>query len=205
MPENARTGKTHLAIQGILALLNKPAGRTQIVKLVYLADNRFYESVGRTLTGNAYIWDHYGPNDVDNSITAAADELAECGRIVRTPVVAWSGGNTFRYSVKSPVSTWQKVARRLNAGEQQILRDIAKQYGHIANAAQLAEASKQTAPFANAKQHERLQFKQSERAIEVNRWLDSIDGLQEELELGLADIDEGRWVWHEDLDAEGAD
>lgn len=201
MPENARTDKTHLAIQGILALLNKPAGRTQIVKLVYLADNRFYECVGRTLTGNAYIWDRYGPNDVDNSITAAADELAECGWIVRTPAVSWSGGNTFRYSVKSPVSAWQKVARNLNAGEQQILRDIVKQYGHITNATQLAEASKQTAPFANAKQHERLQFKQSERAIELQNMLASNPDFLEEVRLGLEDIEAGRWVWHEDLDA----
>ena len=201
MTENPRTDKTHLTIQGILALLNKPAGRTQIVKLVYLADNRFYESVGRTLTGNAYIWDHYGPNDVDDSITTAADELAECGRIVRTPVVSWSGRDTFRYSVKSPVSAWQKIAPHLNAGEQQILRDIVKQYGHITNATQLAEASKQTTPFANAKQYERLQFKQSERAIELQNMLASNPDFLEEVRLGLADEDEGRWVWDEDLDA----
>lgn len=205
MTEHARIDKTHLAIQGLLALLNKPADSAQIVHLVYLADNRFYECAGRTLTGNAYIRDSGGPNDVNDSIAPAADALAEDGRVVRTPAASMNGQDAFTYSVASPVSAWQKVACSLNAGEQQILRDIAKQYGHITNATQLADASKQTAPFANAKQHERLQFKQSERAIELNRRLDSIDGLQEELELGLADIDEGRWVWHEDLDAEGAD
>lgn len=201
MSENARIDKIHLSIQGLLALLDKPAGRTQIVKLVYLADNRFYECVGRTLTGKAYIWDHYGPNDADDSITAAADALAECGRIVRTPAVSWSGWNTFRYSVKSPISAWQEVARHLNAGEQQILRDIAKQYGHITNATKLAEASKQTAPFENAKQYERLQFKQSERAIELQNMLASNPDFLEEVRLGLADEDEGRWIWDDELDA----
>lgn len=201
MSEHANIDKTHLAIQGLLALLDKPAGRAQIVKLVYLADNRFYECVGRTLTGKTYIWDRYGPNDVDDSITAAADTLAECGRIIRTPAISQNECDAFRYSVASTIGAWQEVACRLNAGEQQILRDIAKQYGHITNATELAEASKQTAPFANAKQYERLQFKQSERAIELGRWLDTIDGLQEEVELGLADIEAGRWVWHEDLDA----
>lgn len=205
MPEHARADKTRLAIQGLLALLDNPADRAQIVNLVYLADNRFYECVGRTLTGNAYIRDICGPNDEDNSIAAAADELAERGRIVRTPAASQNGQGAFTYSIASPVSAWQKVTCRLNAGEQQILRDIVKQYGHITNATQLAEASKQTTPFANAKQYERIQFKQSERAIELNRRLDSIDGLQEEMELGIADLEAGRWVWHEDLDAEGAD
>ena len=201
MPENARTDKTHLAIQGLLALLSKPADRAQIVKLVYLADNRFYECVGRTLTGNAYIRDSGGPNDANDSIAPAADALADDGRIVRTPAASLNGQDAFTYSVASPVSAWQKVACRLNAGEQQILRDIVKQYGHITNATQLAEASKQTAPFANAKQHERLQFKQSERAIEVQNMLASNPDFLEEVRLGLEDIEAGRWVWHEDLDA----
>ena len=201
MTEHTRIDKTHLAIQGLLALLNKPADSAQIVHLVYLADNRFYESVGRTLTGNAYIRDSCGPNDVNDSIAPAADTLAADGRIIRTPAASLNGQDAFTYSVASPVSAWQKVACRLNAGEQQILRDIAKQYGHITNAAQLAEASKQTAPFANAKQHERLQFKQSERAIEVQNMLASNPDFLEEVRLGLEDIEAGRWVWHEDLDA----
>ena len=41
--------KTEIVVQGFLALLGKRISRTQIVKLVYLADNLFYEATGKPL------------------------------------------------------------------------------------------------------------------------------------------------------------
>lgn len=190
--------KTELVIQGLLALLGKRVSRTQIVKLVYLADNSFYESTGRTITGTQYIWDHYGPNSVDNVIADTADQLVGEGQ-VRRAVGSYKGSHTFNYWVKDPRVAWRHTASALNDGECQIVRDIARRYGRY-NASDLASLSKKTKPFKNARQYEILRFKQNERAKEVQQWLASIDGLKEEVELGLADLDAGRWVWADESD-----
>ena len=68
MSERVDIPKTRTVIQGILGLLGTRVSRTALVKLVYLSDNRFFESTGRTITGNAYMWDHYGPNAVSHAI-----------------------------------------------------------------------------------------------------------------------------------------
>lgn len=169
MNEQIHIDKTHMAVQGILALLKSQAGRMQIVKLVYLADNRFYEYTGRTITGCKYFWDRYGPNATNHAITEAADYLSEKGKVRRTPAVSWSGWNTFRYWVGDPLSAWSEVASYLDEGEQQILCDIVNEYGHITNATQLSVLAKQTEPFRNARQGEPLRFKQNERAIELQK------------------------------------
>ena len=166
MNEQIHIDKTHMAVQGILALLKSRAGRTRIVKLVYLADNRFYEYTGRTITGCEYFWDHYGPNATNNAITKAADYLSERGKVRRTPAVWW---NTFRYSVGDPSNAWNEVATYLDEGEQQTLRDIVMEYGHITNATVLSALAKQTEPFRNARQYGPLRFKQNERAIELQK------------------------------------
>ena len=190
--------KTEVVIRGFLGLLGKRVSRTQIVKLVYLADNLFYESTGRTITGTQYMWDHYGPNAVGDSIADTTDQLASEGEVCRV-VGSYKGSHTYNYWVNDPSVTWETVASALSYGERQIVRDIARKYGRY-NASDLANLSKKTRPFENARKYEILRFKQSERAKELQQWLDSIDGLKEEVELGLADMDAGRLIWDDELD-----
>ena len=190
--------KTEIVIQSFLALLGKRVSRTQIVKLVYLADNLFYESTGRSITGTQYMWGHCGPNAVDNAIADTVDQLASARDICRT-VGSYNGSYTFNYWVNDTSETWKNAASALNDGERQIVLDIARKYGRY-NASDLAALSKKTKPFENARQYDLLRFKQSERAKELQQWLDSIDGLEEEVALGLADADAGRWVWADEFD-----
>jgi len=189
----AHIDKTDLVIQGFLGLMGKRVSRTQIVKLVYLADNLFYESTGRTITGTQYIWDHYGPNALDDSIAIAADRLVGEGEVCRV-VGSYQGNHTYNYWVEDSPATWRRVASALSDGEGQIVRDIAKKYGRY-NASDLASLSKDTKPFENAKQYEILQFKRNERAKELQEMLSASPDFLEEVRLGFEDLEAGRLVW----------
>ena len=190
--------KTEIVIQSFLALLGKRVSRTQIVKLVYLADNLFYESTGRSITGTQYMWGHCGPNAVDNAIADTADQLASAGDIRRT-VGSYNGSPTFNYWVNDTSATWKNATSALNDGERQIVLDIARKYGRY-NASDLAALSKKTKPFENARKYDLLRFKQSERAIELQNKLASQPDFLREVELGLADLEAGRWVWADEVD-----
>ena len=189
--------KTEAVIQGFLALLGKRVSRTQIVKFVYLADNLFYESAGRTITGTQYMWDHYGPNAVGNAITNITNLLASEGRICRT-VGSYKGSHTYNYWVDDPSATWENVASVLGDGERQIVRDIARKYGSY-NASDLASLSKKTKPFENAQQYEILQFKRNERAKELQDMLSASPDFLEEVSLGFEDLEAGRLVWADEM------
>lgn len=200
MAEQNQIDKTHLVIQGLLVLLDDPSTlRTKLVKLVYLADNRFYEFTGRTITGNQYRWDHYGPNAEGNTIVEAAEYLANEGEISGSAKSSRHGTVVYPYRIKDRDKVWGKVVSGLDDGEIQILRDIVRQYGHL-DQDRIVSASKGTKPFANAQQYDRLQFSQNEQAIELRNKLASDPDFLEEVKLGLADADAGRWVWDEDLD-----
>ena len=198
MGNSSRIDKTEFVIQGFLALLGKRVSRTQIVKLVYLADNLFYESTGRTITGTEYVWDHYGPNSVDNVIANTTDLLASEGQVCRV-VGSYNGSRTFNYWVNDPQATWRNIASVLGNGERQIVQDIARKYGRY-NASDLATLSKKTKPFENAKQHETLRFEQNERAKELQDMLASSADFLEEVRLGFEDYDAGRSVWADEVE-----
>lgn len=190
--------KVGAVIQAFLALLNRRASRTQIVKLVYLADNLCYESTGKTITDTRYMWDHYGPNAVDNSIADATDELVAEGQICRA-VGLYKGSHTYNYWVFDSCAIWRKIASVLSDVECQIVQDIARKYGRY-NASDLANMSKKTKPFENAKQYEILRFKQSERTKEVQDMLDASPDFLNEVRLGFEDLEAGRWVWADEVD-----
>ena len=190
--------KTEIVIQGLLALLGKRISRTQIVKLVYLADNLFYEATGRTITGTQYMWDHYGPNSVGDVIADTTDLLVGEGAVCRT-VGSYKGSHTYNYWVNDPHATWRKAASALSDGESQIVLDIVRKYGRY-NASDLATLSKKTKPFETARQYEPLQFKQNERARELQNMLASSEDFLEEVMLGFEDLDAGRLVWADELD-----
>ncbi len=192
--------KTRAVIQGILALKKSSVMRTELVKLVYLADNRFYESTGRTITGNLYMWDHYGPNAVENAIVSEADQLVRSGLLRMVSQPSKYGGESYLYWMDDPSAAWKDAAPALDEGERQVLMEIVHQYSGL-NLESLVSESKKTQPFKDAQQYGRLRLRQNEKAAELRGRLESSGGFLEEARMGLKDADEGRWVWDEELDA----
>jgi uncharacterized phage-associated protein len=192
--------KTRATIQGMLALLKRKLGRTELVKLVYLADNRFYESMGRTITGNLYTWDRYGPNAVSHAIANEADELANLGAVRMVVRQSMYGSDVYQYWVDDPTRAWAAAASVLDEGERQILMDVARQYGQM-SLRDLVKNSKETRPFKKAQQYDLLTLEQDENARQMSARLGSDGEFLEEVKLGLEDADRGRWVWDEELDS----
>ena len=192
--------KTRAAIQGILALAGRKTGRTELVKLIYLADNSFYESTGRTITGNAYMWDHYGPNAVSQAIASEADNLASFGKVRMAASPSIYGGRAFYYWVDDSDGTWGTIEYSLDTGECQILIDVAKRFGKLSLGA-LVRRSKETRPFSNARQYDLLTLEQDDGAKEMRQRLASSGDFLEEVELGFRDADEGNWVEDDELDS----
>ena len=190
--------KTEIVIQGFLALLDKRVSCTQIVKFAYLADNLFYESAGRTITGTQYFWDHYGPNSVDDVIANATDQLVREGEVCRA-VGSYKGSHTFNYWVDDPHATWKNTASALSDAECQVIFDMVRKYGRY-NASDLARLSKRTKPFENARQYGKLRFKRNERARELQEMLNASEDFLEEVKLGFEDLDAGRLVWSHELE-----
>ena len=200
MKVEAQIEKTRAAILGLLALLPRKIWRTELVKLIFLSDNLFYESTGRTITGNTYMWDHYGPNAVSHAIANEADELAGLGKIRMSARPSLHGGSSYQYWVDEPSSTWKDVQSALDVGECQILRDIVKAFGRL-SLESLVKRSKDSHPFANAQQYDILELEQDERAKRMRELVDSSGEFLEEVELALSDAHAGRWVWDDELES----
>lgn len=173
-------------------------GRTELVKLVYLADNRFYESTGRTITGVTYMWDHYGPNAVGHAIASEADRLVSAGLVRMSVRRSVYGGDSFQYRVDDSEEAWRAASKPLDEGERQVLMDIVKQFGKLPVASLVGE-SKRTPPFRNARQYGLLALEQDRHAEELREEFGSNGQFLEEGTIGLRDADEGRWVAAEDL------
>lgn len=205
MPDQDRIAKTRLVIRGMLALLKKRVRRENLAELIYLADNKYYVNTGKSITGISYIRGEHGPVAEGDVIIKQVDWLVEDGLVCKAPDPFKRDGVSCRYWVEEPGAVWREVKAAVGMGDEDMLRDIVRQYGKISSASELAAISKHTSAYKNARPAERIYFKQSRRAIEVNRWLDSIDGLQEEVERGLADIEAGRWVSDDELMAKLTD
>lgn len=71
------------------------AGRTQIVKFLYLADLESRRCLGRPLTDLNYIWGDHGP--FDPRICERLVELQKSGRICEEQYTSSYGGPAYRY------------------------------------------------------------------------------------------------------------
>ena len=205
MPDQDRIAKTRLVIRGMLALLKKRVRRENLAELIYLADNKYYVNTGKSITGIQYIRGEHGPVAEGDLIAKQVDCLVDAGLVCKAPDPFKRDGVSCRYWVEEPGAVWREVKAAVGMGDEDMLRDIVRQYGKISSASELAAISKHTSAYKSTRPSERIYFKQSRRAIEVNRWLDSIDGLQEEVERGLADIEAGRWVTDDELMAKLTD
>ena len=197
--------KTRLAIRGMLALLRKRVRPENLAQLIYLADSKYYESVGMSITGIQYIRGKHGPVAEDDAIIKQVVCLVKDGLICKAPDPFKRDALSYRYWVEDPKNVWQEVRVALGMGDEDMLRDIVRQYGSISSASDLAAISKCAAAYKNARPGERIQFKQSERAIELQNMLDSNPEFLAEVERGFADLEAGRWVSDEELMAKLTD
>ena len=197
--------KTRLAIRGMLALLRKRARPENLAQLIYLADSKYYESTGESITGIRYIRAKHGPVAQDDAIIKQLDCLVKDGLVCEAPDPFDHDALSHHYWVENPSDVWQEVKAAVGMGDEDMLRDIVRQYGSISTASDLAAISKHTAAYKNACPGERIQFKQSRRAIELQSMLDASPEFLAEVERGFADLEAGRWVWAEDLDPKFAD
>lgn len=200
-PVAEKLRKTRATIVCVLAALGKKkTHRTKLVKLVYLADNRFFESTGRTLTGNAYMWDHYGPNAVGNAIVGEAGELVDRGVIRMSEGASAYGGGAYRYWVDSPEEAWELARNDLDAGEIQVVMEAVREYGSL-NVNSIVRESKETRPFANAEQYSVLEMEQSPRARELREALASNRDFMESASAGIREAEDGAWAYEERVEA----
>ena len=145
-----------LTILEILDLFkDHPVVRTKLVKLVYFIDYIYFQHVGRTLTGVAYVWDHFGPNAAHDEIVKAAEELVKLNAItVRREKPNAHGGVTHYYR-----PNLEQVLDRqpLDVLGRLIVNDVVGKYRNY-TAGEIADASKLTPPFEHATQQGYLEF-----------------------------------------------
>lgn len=150
--------KLDAAILTILEEMETPVHRTKLVKLVYLAENIFYEHFGRTITGLDYMWDDHGPNAISNAIVKEAQNLVQRDFVRMKTGTSIYGTENYLYSL-GPEKT-NMAERLLEPLERQVLIDTVKRY-RTYNITQIVAASKRTTPFQNTHQYQVLQMTQS--------------------------------------------
>ena len=143
----------------VLEMVGHSIPSTKVVKLVYLVDYAYFQHYGETLSGLEYQWDHYGPNALDHAIVGHADSLVSAKLLERESRFNFHGGQTHRYGISPAVSPPQFPA----AGEM-VIEDIVAQYGKLSVDA-ITKVSKQTAPFKDANQYDRLRMEQTAPAV----------------------------------------
>jgi hypothetical protein len=121
------------------------AGRTQIVKFLYLADLEARRYLGKPLTSLDYIWYDFGP--FDSEILAELDQLSSRGVIQGEPVLYPDGKAGYRYLPGDSVG-----ADALSREEAAIADYVVCTYGNTRLRPLLEEVVYQTRPMLDAKQ-----------------------------------------------------
>ncbi len=150
--------KVRATIMTVIEASNEPVHRTRLVKLIYLADNLYYEHFGETITGLSYMWDDFGPNTISNAVAKEADNLVQDGYACMKMGTSMYGGESYLYNVgPKKIEIPDEV---LNHLERQILLDTVNRFKGKP-LGQVVTASKKTKPFREASQYEVLNMSQS--------------------------------------------
>ncbi len=150
--------KVRAAIMTVLETSNESVHRTRLIKLVYLADNLYYEHFGETITGLRYMWDEFGPNAVSNAVVEEADNLVRDDYTSMKVGVSIYGGKNYLYSMgPRKIEISDEV---LNQLERQFLLDTVNRFKGKP-LGQVVAASKKTKPFREGSQYEVLNMSQS--------------------------------------------
>ncbi|GEM_PF-1279103 len=150
--------RNEAVILGMLHALGRSGCiRTKLVKLVYLADNFAFEQRGRKLTDFDYVWDHHGPNAVDDGIVQTLAGLAKRGLVACAEFQTQYETYGTKYSV--PVSRWQPAPADLALAPQDwaAIERIAATYGRKSWQS-VVQASKESHPVREARQYSVLKF-----------------------------------------------
>jgi hypothetical protein len=156
------------------------AGRTQVMKFLYLADLEARKYLGRPLSDLDYIlWD-YGP--FDSQVLAQLDDLCARGFLSHETVDYASGKKGHRYG-----PTDKPLAAHFTEDERAVLDFVAAEYGSMTRQALVEEVVYQSAPMVDAKERgaclgERLRMEpvdgqEQMPGLELGQLLHSIEAL----------------------------
>jgi len=158
--------KLEAAILTVLQEMGTPVHRSKLVKLIYLAENMFYEHFGRTITGLGYMWDDYGPNAVSNAIVKEAQKLVQRDFVCMKTGTSIYGTENYLYSLGPEKTNIERLTESLEPLERYVLIDTVKRYRDY-NVTKIVAASKGTIPFKKARQYQVLQMEQSSEYVSL--------------------------------------
>lgn len=118
--------------------------RTKVAKLLYLADLKAVEDLGRPGSGVTWRWLHYGP--FNNELLRIEDDLVSAGVIDRECVERDYGGSEFRLRYVGSECTLD-----IDAEFARIVGEIVQQHGNLA-ASTLKDMTYQTEPMREAQE-----------------------------------------------------
>jgi hypothetical protein len=122
---------------------NSGAGRTQIVKFLYLTDLEYRQYQGRQVTNLEYIWGDFGP--FDQRIYDILDSMKSQGIVVEEEYVNNYGKPAFRYELLAPCNR-----DSLHRAEVEIAKYVAKQVRDTPLRTLLDDVVYQTTPMIDA-------------------------------------------------------
>ena len=147
------------ALLALLHTLGKKAGKTKIVKLVYLTDEANYRLRGETITGLEYIRERGGPNDLGNRIVRMLDHLVKDGELTEEASVQPGGKATHRYQTSSDLD----VSTLPLSGDDWIeIQTAVHKYGRM-SVEDIVRESRNSIPVQNARECETLQLCQDQK------------------------------------------
>ena len=164
------------------------AGRTQVVKFLFLADLEARKCLGKPLTDLNYVLDRHGP--FDPTILAKLDEMEESGQI-SSERYSYRGNNCYSYAKNNKTP---KV--RLSAAKEAILSHVAELV-RKSSLEKLLKAVYDTEPVVDAKRRrafgrvlkmDAVNNDRRIRGLELERVLKSIKELDEGKGRDLQDV-----------------
>jgi len=132
------------ALISFFLLKNPGAGRTQIIKFLYLTDLEYRQYQGRQVTDLEYIWGDYGP--FDSRIYDVLESMKDSGWIREEEYQTTYGSPAFRYELAKGCRS-----DGLHRAEIDIAEHIATQVRDTPLRALLDDVVYQTKPMLDAK------------------------------------------------------
>lgn len=116
--------------------------RTKAAKLLYLADLRAVEELGRPMSGVEWRWWHYGP--YSKLLAAVEDDLVAAGIVERVTAENYYGNPEYRLRLSA-----QAPAADMDVQFAAIIEGVVTEYGNLA-ASTLRDVTYQTPPMIEA-------------------------------------------------------
>lgn len=104
---------------------NKKLGRTEIMKLLYIAELAFLKKYGRTITGATYIYHHFGP--FSQAILDVLDFLEKEGILKDEYIQDQESG----YEKHNYILRKKFQIKYLNPDEQKFLEKVVCEFGNM--------------------------------------------------------------------------